>query len=37
MQQNCYLSDNKGTVKTETISVKDISVLVRLDRVEIQL
>ena len=31
------LISNKGTVKTETINVKDIIVLVRLDRVEIQL
>jgi transcriptional regulator with XRE-family HTH domain len=31
------LISNKGTVKTETINVKDISVLVKLDRLEIKL
>jgi len=31
------LISNKGTVKTETINVKDINVLVKLDRLEIKL
>ncbi len=31
------LISNKGSVKTETVSIKDIKVLVKLDRVEIKL
>lgn len=31
------LISNKGTVKTETINVKDINILVKLDRLEIKL